>query len=341
MPHEVIHSVEELERALDILDPQTRREATRTYAGDCVMFNAKLQEACGIVAANGRQVTKAMRRAGFSDFKSFLEAFSQVKRERETPETPGGPCPFCRDDRPDSLGSDEMDVRITEITPCPAIDLGTGKQADKADPPYYAIGITLDDGGYQLEEFIPIRYCPKCGRRLVSTRTYESLLKGLERDIEEEARRPETMTVDQALALIDSTVSDIQEMRQTIKDMMPGPLTMEELRYMDGEAVYMVYDGAGGPLDGWVLVEVDSEDEGIWLTNNLGGRSEYTFDEGLPDGIKLYRRKPNGDDFLFRTHPPTKEDSDRCEGEDDRNICIRCGAFKYCEMAAKYRGEEP
>ena len=70
------------------------------------------------------------------------------------------------------------------------------------------------------------------------------------------------------------------------------PLTMEELRYMDGAAVYMVYDGIGGPLEGWALVEVDSEDEGIWLTNNLGGRSEYTFDEGMEDGLKLYRRPP-------------------------------------------------
>ncbi len=72
------------------------------------------------------------------------------------------------------------------------------------------------------------------------------------------------------------------------------PLTLEELRYMDGEPVYMVYDGEGGPLEGWALVEVDSEDEGIWLTNSLGGRSEYTFDEGLEDGMTLYRRSPAG-----------------------------------------------
>lgn len=71
------------------------------------------------------------------------------------------------------------------------------------------------------------------------------------------------------------------------------PLTMEELRYMDGAAVYMVYNGPGGPMDGWVLVEVDSEEDDVfWLTNSLGGRSEYTLDEGLEDGMTLYRHPP-------------------------------------------------
>lgn len=82
--------------------------------------------------------------------------------------------------------------------------------------------------------------------------------------------------------------SDKQRHREESNEL----LTMDDLRYMDGEAVYMVYEGEGGPLDGWVLVEVDSDDKGIWLTNNLGGRSEYTFDEGLEDGLKLYKRKP-------------------------------------------------
>lgn len=79
MPHEDIFNVEELERALNIIDPQTRGEATRTYSGDYVLFNAMLQKACGIVAANGRQVTEALRANGFRDFASFLKAYNQLK----------------------------------------------------------------------------------------------------------------------------------------------------------------------------------------------------------------------------------------------------------------------
>ena len=69
-------------------------------------------------------------------------------------------------------------------------------------------------------------------------------------------------------------------------------LTMDELRQMDGEPVWVVYDEDAGM---WALVEV--LEESIFLTNNLGGRSEYAADVELEDdGITVYRQKPEEDD---------------------------------------------
>ena len=65
-------------------------------------------------------------------------------------------------------------------------------------------------------------------------------------------------------------------------------LTMDELRQMDGEPVWVVYDEDAGM---WALVEVC--EESIFLTNNLGGRTEYAADVELEDdGITVYRQKP-------------------------------------------------
>ena len=66
------------------------------------------------------------------------------------------------------------------------------------------------------------------------------------------------------------------------------PLTLDELREMDGEPVWVVYDEDAGM---GALVEV--LEESIFLTNNLGGRSEYADDVELEDdGITVYRQKP-------------------------------------------------
>ena len=65
-------------------------------------------------------------------------------------------------------------------------------------------------------------------------------------------------------------------------------MTMDELREMDGEPVWVVYDEDAGM---WALVEVC--EESIFLTNNLGGRTEYASDVELEDdGITVYRQKP-------------------------------------------------
>ena len=66
------------------------------------------------------------------------------------------------------------------------------------------------------------------------------------------------------------------------------PLTLDELREMDGEPVWVVYGEDAGM---WALVEVC--EESIFLTNNLGGRTEYAADVELEDdGVTVYRQKP-------------------------------------------------
>ena len=66
------------------------------------------------------------------------------------------------------------------------------------------------------------------------------------------------------------------------------PLTMDDLRKMDGEPVWVVYGEDEGM---WALVEVC--EESIFLTNNLGGRTEYADDAELEDdGLTVYRQKP-------------------------------------------------
>ena len=66
------------------------------------------------------------------------------------------------------------------------------------------------------------------------------------------------------------------------------PLTIDELRKMDGEPVWVVYGEDAGM---WALVEVC--EESIFLTNNLGGRTEYAANVELEDdGLTVYRQKP-------------------------------------------------
>ena len=66
------------------------------------------------------------------------------------------------------------------------------------------------------------------------------------------------------------------------------PLTLEEMRQMNGEPVWVVYGEDEGM---WALVEVC--EESIFLTNNLGGRTEYADDAELEDdGLTVYRQKP-------------------------------------------------
>ena len=57
--------------ALNIIDPSTRREATRTYAGDCVLFNAKVDEACREVVAAYREM-EAERDAAVHDLEELM-----------------------------------------------------------------------------------------------------------------------------------------------------------------------------------------------------------------------------------------------------------------------------
>ena len=80
------------------------------------------------------------------------------------------------------------------------------------------------------------------------------------------------------------------------------PLTLEQLREMDGEPVWVVYDQDAAkttpgfdPLALWALVEVTKGS--VFLTNNLGGRTAYADDQDLEwAGITVYRRPPEGEE---------------------------------------------
>ena len=79
------------------------------------------------------------------------------------------------------------------------------------------------------------------------------------------------------------------------------PLTIEQLREMNGEPVWVVYDQDAAkttpgfdPLALWALVEVTKGS--VFLTNNLGGRTAYADDQDLEwAGITVYRRPEEGE----------------------------------------------
>lgn len=74
------------------------------------------------------------------------------------------------------------------------------------------------------------------------------------------------------------------------------PLTLEHLREMDGEPVYLIVDDGYEPLEMWALIDVPEKDH-IVLINNIGGRSSYYSDDDLErDHITVYRRPPEGEE---------------------------------------------
>ena len=95
---------------------------------------------------------------------------------------------------------------------------------------------------------------------------------------------------------------DFEEMANLAEVTPPNePLTIEQLREMDGEPVWVVYDQDAEKLPGfdplalWALVEVTKGS--VFLTNNLGGRTAYADDQDLEwAGITVYRRPPEGDE---------------------------------------------
>ena len=74
------------------------------------------------------------------------------------------------------------------------------------------------------------------------------------------------------------------------------PLSIEQLREMDGEPVYLIVDDGYEPLEMWALIDVPEKDH-IVLINNIGGMSAYYSDDGLKqDHITVYRRPPEGEE---------------------------------------------
>ena len=91
--------------------------------------------------------------------------------------------------------------------------------------------------------------------------------------------------------LLDQVLHDIQAMPTLTP---PNELlTLEQLRQMDGEPVYIVFlpDVDGERLQFWALVSVDEWGE-VYLMNNLGGSS--TYEEAWADIEAIYRRPPEG-----------------------------------------------
>lgn len=70
------------------------------------------------------------------------------------------------------------------------------------------------------------------------------------------------------------------------------PLTLENLRGMDGQCVKVVVDGVE-PLVMLALVEVPKDEDCVLLRNNLGGVSEFYSDDDLrEDGVKSTHTSP-------------------------------------------------
>lgn len=99
---------------------------------------------------------------------------------------------------------------------------------------------------------------------------------------------------------MDVAIEDIRSMPTLTAQ--NDPLTIEQLREMDGEPVWVVYDQDATkttpgfePLALWVLVEVGGD--AIRLTNKFGERTpSYANDQDLEwEGITAYRRPSEGE----------------------------------------------
>ena len=73
------------------------------------------------------------------------------------------------------------------------------------------------------------------------------------------------------------------------------PLTLEQLRQMDGEPVYIVFspDVDGEKLQFWALVSVDEWDD-VYLANK--DEWAFNYEEFLEDVEAIYRRPPEGEE---------------------------------------------
>lgn len=117
---------------------------------------------------------------------------------------------------------------------------------------------------------------------------------------------------------LELTLTDLHSMQEA-----RVPLTMEQLREMDGKAVKIVIDDVE-PLEMLALVEYVKEAGCVILTNNLGGRSEYYDDDEMQeDGVKAY------------SYPPAHIDRSEWTAEwvpmtdDDGCVWLECSTCEY------------
>ncbi len=97
------------------------------------------------------------------------------------------------------------------------------------------------------------------------------------------------------------TPEEVMELAQAKKDAMNEtqsraeknePLTLDELRKMDGEPVWIAFtpNADEESLAMWALVSADDEGREVFLLNNTGGSAAY--EEVWTDIKAIYRHKP-------------------------------------------------
>ena len=78
-------------------------------------------------------------------------------------------CEFCEESKPLEDEYDNYEAKIVRLIPLPPINLTTGKYESELELPYYALFIYDQYDGRSGEiASIPIKYCPICGRRLLT-----------------------------------------------------------------------------------------------------------------------------------------------------------------------------
>ena len=97
-------------------------------------------------------------------------------------------------------------------------------------------------------------------------------------------------------------LSDVSKMMREWVERQPTltpqnePLTLDELRQMDGEPVYVVFmpDSSGKRSQSWALVNVDKKYGEVYLVDSIPGASCY-YDEIWANLEAIYRRPPEGE----------------------------------------------
>ena len=99
------------------------------------------------------------------------------------------------------------------------------------------------------------------------------------------------MDDERILAAYNNAIASLRGQQNAAKN---EPLTLEELRKMDGQPVWVEFipDPSQEHLALWALVSVDEEDGEIFLLNNLGGSSAY---EEIWAVVRAIYRRPPGE----------------------------------------------
>lgn len=94
--------------------------------------------------------------------------------------------------------------------------------------------------------------------------------------------------------LLNQVLHDIQAMPTLTPP--NEPLTLKQLREMDGEPVYVVFrpDNSGDKPQFWALVSADKQHDEVYLLDSMGGAGSY--DEIWANLEAIYRRPPEGEE---------------------------------------------